>query len=56
MDMKPMEYHSPWAYISNKLSYFPKKQGVTRIHLPQGKHISCVNGTISKENITLGLF
>lgn len=53
MDMKPMEYHRPWSYLSKNLSSLKRDEGVKKIHLSKGKHTSFVSGTFFEENITL---
>ena len=53
IDMKPMESHIPWSYLSNELSCLKKDQGVTKIHLSQGKHINWISGAFPKEKLTL---
>ena len=56
MDIKTMACYITCSYLSNKLSHSKKDQGVTKIHLSQGKHINNFSGTLPKENLTLELW
>ena len=51
--MKPMACHIVWPYLSNELSHPKKDQGMTKIHLSQGRPINVINGSVPKENLTL---
>ena len=56
MYLRPMSSHIPWSYIFNEISFPKKYQRVTKIHLSQGRHISCISGTFPKENKTIDIW
>ena len=46
----------PQYYISNKLSYLEKDQGMRKIHLSQGSYIYGINGTFPKAFQTIDIW